>query len=463
MPSLLSHSRSARLRSGRWTVRLVLLAVVAGVVVPQSAVQATVAGSGRLSGLIQDVAGTPIAAAEVVVADARSAAVVTTGRSDSAGRYDVALPEGRYDISVVAPTSDGERRASVDDVEVDGDTKLNVAIVGQPKRSVDLRGTVRDGAGRPVPFATVSAGGTTVTDPDGRFDLETPAGDYPLTIVRPLPENSRITVEAGGFTLSGDRELDVTIKTVGLTVRVRDYSGRPVPGVQVSAHSDEDCESCTGAFKVAGLPTSRQSSVRARTNSEGIVHLQALPATSVTIRVEPPYMSGHSTVVQQGVHLADDMEFDVVVGWNTASDSRFAAAAAPPANATLTGVARTVDGAPLAGGADISLSAGGQIVIHDAVSDDGSFSLSAPPGRYTLRINGPEEDDDWDWGYEPEHDAYSITIPDLDLSADTQRDLVIPAAAVAVRVLTLPASRCPTPGCGPTPVGSAPSSRSLPG
>jgi hypothetical protein len=429
------HRRSTFLRSGRWTVRLVLLAVVAGVVVPQSAVQATVVGGARLSGLIQDGAGKSFAAADVVVADNRSGAVVATGRSDSAGRYDIAVPDGRYDISVVAPTSDGERRASVDDVEVDGDTKLNVAIVGQPKRSVDLRGTVRDGAGRSVPFATVSAGGTTVTDPDGRFDLETPAGDYPLTIVRPLPENSRITVEAEGFTLSGDREVDVTIKTVGLTVRVRDYSGRAVPGVVVSAHSEEGCESCTGAFKLAGLPTFRRSHVRQRTNSEGIVQLQALPATSVTIRVDPPNLSGLSSVIQQGIHLSSDMEFDMVVGWNTASDSRFAAAAAAsPANARLTGVARTADGAPLAGGADISLHAGDHFVADD-VNEDGSFSLSAPPGRYTLRINGPEEDDDWDYGYEPEHDAYSITIPDLDLSADTQRDLVIPAAAVAVRVL----------------------------
>ena len=434
MPSLLSHSRSPRLRSGRWTVRLVLLAVVAGVVVPQSEVQA--AGGGRLSGLIQDVTGKPFASADVVVADARSGAVVTTGRSDSAGRYDVAVPDGRYDISVAAPTSDGERRANVDDVEVNGDTNLNVAIVGQPKRSVDFQGTVRDGAGRPVPFATVSAGGTTVTDPDGRFDLETPAGDHPLTIVRPLPENSRITVEAAGFRLSDDRELDVTIKTVGLTVRVRDYSGRAVPGVEVSAHSDEGCESCTGAFKIAGLPTFRRSSVRARTNSQGIVQLQALPATSVTIRVDPPYLSGLSPVIQQGIHLSGDMDYDMVVGWNTASDSRFAAAeAASPVTARLTGVARTADGAPLTGGADIYLHAGDQFVAHEDVNEDGSFSLSAPPGRYTLRINGPEEDDDWDRGYEPEHDAYSITIPDLDLSADTQRDLVIPAAAVAVRVL----------------------------
>jgi protocatechuate 3,4-dioxygenase beta subunit len=413
---------------------LVTVCLLAGAA-PAQADTAALGATGRLSGLIQDVAGRPFADAGVVAADVRSGAVVATGRSDSTGHYDVAVADGRYDFSVAAPTANGERRASVDDVQVEGDTKLNVTIVGQPKRSVGLRGTVRDGDGRPVPFATVSAGGTTVTDPDGRFDLETPAGEHPLEIVRPLPENSRIAVEAGGFKLSDDRELHVTVKTVGLTVRVRDSSGRPVPGVEVFASSNESCESCTGAFEIAGLATSRRSSVRARTNSEGIVHLQALPATSVTIGVEPPYMSGHSTVVQQGVHLTDDMEFAMVVGWNTAADSRFAAAAASPANARLTGVARTADGAPLAGGADIYLYAGEHLVIHDEVNGDGSFSLSAPPGRYTLRINGPEEDDDWDRGYEPEHDAYSITIPDLDLSADTQRDLVIPAAAVLVRVL----------------------------
>ncbi|HKY77934.1 MAG TPA: carboxypeptidase-like regulatory domain-containing protein, partial [Acidimicrobiia bacterium] len=428
------HRRSTLPGSGRWSVRIALLAVVAGVVVPQSAVQATAVGGGRLSGLIQDLAGSPFAAANVVVADAGSGAVIAAGRSDSAGRYDVAVSDGRYDVSVVAPTSNGERRASVDDVEVNGDTGLNVAIVGQPNRSVDFRGTVRDGYGRPVPFATVEAGGTTLADPDGRFDLETPAGEYELRIARPLPENSRITVEAAGFDLSEDRQLDVTIETVSLTVRVRDSAGRPLPGVQVFERSDEDCESCTGAFKVAGLPTTRRSSVRARTNSEGIVHLQALPATSVTIGVEPPYLSGHSTVFQQGVHLSDDMEFEMVVGWNTASDSRFAAAAVP-ATVRLTGVARTADGVPLAGGTDISLYSGDHFVTDTEVNEDGSFTLIAPPGRYTLRINGPEVDDDWDYGYEPEHDAYSIMIPELDLSVDTQRDFVIPAAAVAVRVL----------------------------
>jgi protocatechuate 3,4-dioxygenase beta subunit len=394
------------------------------------------ADSGGLSGIVQDTTGKPFVAADIVLADRASGAIVAAGRSDGAGRYDLAVGDGTYDLSVVGTTPTGERRARIDDVQVHGTSKLNVTIVGEPKPSVDFRGSVRDGDGRPVPFATVSAGGTTVTDPDGKFDLQTPAGEQTLTVERPLPEGSRITVEAPGFTLSGDRQLDVAIKTVGLTVHVRDTQGRPVPGVRVDAWSDESCESCTGAFQIAGLKTSRRTNVRRTTDGEGTARLQALPAKSVRVSVEPPYLSGWSYVVQDGVTLNGDTELTMTVGWDMASaGNRFAAAAAPSGAASLTGTARTTDGTPLTD-AEVRLLTDSTIKAESRVQDDGSYSLSAPPGRYTLVVDGPpEEPDGWEPGDTVEVDSYWVTIPNFDLSADQHRDLTVPASVVSLRVL----------------------------
>src|SRR5581483_2630109 len=413
------------------------VAVLSALLPPAAGVAvASDAAGGRLSGLVQDTSGKPLPAAAVELTDPGSGTVVATGPSGGDGRYALSVPNGRYDLTAVTSAADGERRGRIRGVEVSGDTRVNVVIVGQPKPSARFRGTVRDGDGSPVPFATVSAGGTTVADPDGRFDLETPVGDQTLTIERPLPEGSRITVEAPGFTLSGDRDLDVAIKTVGLTVHVRDTQGRPVTGVKVNAWSDENFESCTGAFQIAGLKTSRRSAVRRTTDAEGIARLQALPAKSVKVYVEPPYLSGWSYVVRDGVTLNGDTELTMTVPWDMASaGTRFAAAAAPSGAATLTGTARTSDGVALTD-AEVRLLAGDTVLAQTHVDSDGSFSLSAPPGRYTLVVDGPpDEPDGWEPGDKVEQDSYFVTVPNFDLSADQHRDLTVPAPVVSLRVL----------------------------
>jgi len=421
--------------------RLALLAAVAvlgTLVAPAAGVAAASdSGAGRLSGLVQDITGRSFAGADVTLAEPGSGAVVASGRSNGDGRYDLAVLNGRYDLTVVSAAADGSRRGRIKDVDVSGDTRLNVVIVGAPKPSAHFSGTVRDGAGRPVPSATVSAGGTTVTDPDGRFDLETPAGDRTLTVVRPLPEGSRITVEAAGFKLSGDRELDVAIRTVGLTVHVRDMQGRPVAGVKVDAWSDENCESCTGAFQIAGLKTSRRSSVRRTTDADGIAYLQALPAKSVRVSVEPPYLSGWSYVVKDGVVLNGDAELTMTVGWDTASaGSRFAAAAAPSGSVTLTGTVGTADARGFGDEARVHLMAGDTEKARSWVGDGGSYSLTAPPGRYDLVVDGPpDEPDGWEPGDIVAQDSYHVTVPNFDLSADRRQDITVPARVVSLRVL----------------------------
>ncbi|WP_431910039.1 MSCRAMM family protein [Nonomuraea jabiensis] len=139
-------------------------------------------GSNKLTGLVRDLEGKPVAGAVVVLTDVRGE-VVTTGTTDAEGSYSLSgVTSGGYTLAVSA---DSFRPAAV---------PVEVAGAGQTRQDVELRpgarirGTVRAGDGGPLNDARVTlldaAGnvvGTTTTGEDGAYAFaDLTGGQYTL-------------------------------------------------------------------------------------------------------------------------------------------------------------------------------------------------------------------------------------------------------------------------------------------
>src|SRR5436305_462625 len=120
---------------------LLLCLVVMSLAVPVAPAGAI----GSASGFVHDASGQPIAGAVVRVA---SAGVETT--TDPSGAFDLAVAAGRYDVTV--DVSDWGLRAQMKAAPLGDGVPIDIVVV---KPTVTLSGTVIDGAGRPLPGATV--------------------------------------------------------------------------------------------------------------------------------------------------------------------------------------------------------------------------------------------------------------------------------------------------------------------
>lgn len=133
-----------------------------------SVVSLTMQTSGRkLSGVISDESGQPIADATVSIAENGAEAV-----TDAEGRYAVGyLPAGEYHVSVKA--FGYEVKTLTVNIAAE-DVTENISLVKKTSHSVS--GTVTDYAGQPVEGAKVVAAGysteTTLTDANGAFTFE---------------------------------------------------------------------------------------------------------------------------------------------------------------------------------------------------------------------------------------------------------------------------------------------------
>ncbi|MFI1048019.1 MFS transporter [Streptomyces griseoruber] len=159
-------------------------------------------GAGRLTGTVVTADGTPVPDAVVTLANAHGEVVAST-RSDGAGDYAVTgLIAGAYTLAASAPAF----RPSALPVTVAAslETRQDVELAGG---SV-VRGTVRDGCGRPVEDARVTlldAAGTVLdtltTGPDGTFRfVDLASGQYTVIATGYPPVATVLKVAGGGRT-----------------------------------------------------------------------------------------------------------------------------------------------------------------------------------------------------------------------------------------------------------------------
>lgn len=219
---------------------------------------------GRISGVVRDPSGRPVAGASVRGASRDHAASAT---SDSEGRYTLAAPAGAYRLTAAA----GEGAAGAGPVTVRaGATTEGIALV--LGRAAALEGVVVDErSGRPVPGAEVAlvlhdTGGLAagaVADEEGRYRLAPLApGQYDLRAAAAgrSPALQRGVTLAAGQTFP----LDVALAGTGtIEGAVADARGGPLAGARIRVEARGD--GLAGA-----LPLEARSDFEGRYRIEGV-------------------------------------------------------------------------------------------------------------------------------------------------------------------------------------------------
>jgi protocatechuate 3,4-dioxygenase beta subunit len=346
-------------------------------------VSLTLVPAASLRGRVVDGAnGTPLAGRRVWL---RGPSGMLGARSARDGRYElVGLPPQRYTVIVDDPDHVRFERGDVHLMSGVA-TSLDIALV----RAATLDGRVLDEQGvpvagastrlsaagqRPEPWAGLeSPGVASRSGPDGRFRLARvrPGPRQILQVSHPEFAGSTIS----GLTLSAGLrgpEVVVVLRR-GLSLRgvVKNESGHPVAGAQVSAASEQGPMSFGrgGAMvrvnRAGGDEGARQR--RAETGADGRFELRGLTAGAMTVRVTAP---GLASVEREGIKPEDQPEpLEITLG----------------PGATLSGFVRDKRGRGQAGLMIVAQPSGaasaspfggsGRFVATEASADDGAFLI----------------------------------------------------------------------------------------
>jgi hypothetical protein len=319
----------------------------------------------RISGLVRDTSGSPIANARLRVVRPERPRLLLEIVSDAQGAFDVALPKGPFELSANAP---GHAPATLYGVAPTSSADLEL------RPALELRGrAVHAASGEAITSATVRAishdtiprVATVHSDAEGRFVFaDLAAGHYLITVsgesaygelagVDVEASSSGIVVEGHlGFALRGRVLLDDGTPCPEGYVLL----GEPDPSRPLSAEDEAAAERSEGTFGP------EQYAVIER---DGVVRLPGVPAATYFASPQCPgyaLKSGHARI-----ELPRDAERELI--WTMTPATRLEA--------------RAVDkrGAPVAD-ARIAISwpgRGGRRVVSPAVTgDDGSVELSGP-------------------------------------------------------------------------------------
>jgi hypothetical protein len=164
--------------------------------------------STSFKGRVTSASGAPLAHAQVRLVQATGEP--RTGESDADGRFELTdVPFGAATLEITAQGYSTTRR----DVTVDS-APAAVAVTLDPAiPPAQIRGLVRDFAGRPVAATVViePIGATAAVRPDGGFEIEVKPGSYDVVITAKgySPQRRKVTVEPQGVTL-----LNVDLRSV---------------------------------------------------------------------------------------------------------------------------------------------------------------------------------------------------------------------------------------------------------
>jgi hypothetical protein len=311
------------------------------------------------------------------------------------------------------------------------------AVISAPRSYADggsaFSGTFEDSAGNPLAGVQFSIQGqgysaNFTTGSDGSFSVNVPSGpNYSIWTYGLYASN----VTGGGSQDEGEyryaAELDLTNSIIGDTIQlppttpvtfaVTDSNGDPVAGAEVSISDGVD-ESIADPDTDGALTNADINSVEygttfdyGTTGSDGTVTFDvwASPTTNsgFAVQVTPP----------DGSNLAGSgSQYSGLLNGPTTI---------PITLATVTGALFDSSGQALSGQSVSLETANGGEVASAQTSQDGNFSMTAPPGSYSLVMTGQFGDPT----------QYSITIQNVDLSKPLELGkLELPTNQLTVKV-----------------------------
>jgi hypothetical protein len=204
----------------------------------------------RLSGVVSDAAGFPVANVDLDFRDPRTGGQLATSDDDTGpdGRYGTTVIPGTWDVVFEPPRGLGVAALQVDGVDLAGDAALDVTL----PRGFLVTGRIESDAARPlanVDLDVVEPTGRRIptsdddTDASGAFVLNVPEGVFHLFAVAPagLP-----FAAAALYEVTVDRSLDLgtIVLTPGVVVTgtVRDPDGVPIAGADLDLRQVGSCD-----------------------------------------------------------------------------------------------------------------------------------------------------------------------------------------------------------------------------
>ncbi len=417
------------------------LAVASLAVFSSSAVLA-----GELFGLVTDSSSVVQSnvVLEIIGSDGTTIASGTTGADGTYAITDVA--DGTYTVRATPPPETGFSVSTLLNVDIIGPTERDVVFV-QNATFITFSGRVLDRDGTPLANQSVQVYGdndylTDSTDDSGAFSITMLPGDYYLELYGSLDTGQSETsswynLSAQQVSFSADRQLDITLNDVYVTVTAEDEAGAIVADtyLQLNGHEVEP-------LSIGGLTFSGWASSSGGVGTDGVAMFHTLASRAAYEQpVEcDPYpcqqacyddaQTAYDTCVAELAPEDDPFVCEMVwdQAWQCENDcydaamndtcfepvdaASFSIEARPPeesdvaptrvsgytaqadvshtvvlpAPVVFAGVITDRDGNPLVG-QSVELSGDG-VYVNDATGDDGTFELRPEPGEYYVSIYG---------------------------------------------------------------------------
>ncbi len=204
------------------------------------------AQAAQVAGRVATANGTGVGAAAVTFLTPDSAVVVASSVTDVSGQYQVALPDGPYDIRVAPPVASGFVAQLVRGRALAGNVALDLFLVSASAGRYLGRVAMASGGGVggvQVILEGFGISATAVTDPSGAFSMVVPPGEYRRRLEY-APTGEPAAGLPRGFSLSVDGTVDVLVETnemitlpqtLMLSGMVVDPGGTPVGGSSLFA------------------------------------------------------------------------------------------------------------------------------------------------------------------------------------------------------------------------------------
>jgi len=366
---------------------------------------------------------------EITVTDSSSGVPVASTTTAANGSYSVTVPPGTYDLSFRPPAGSGFGNFVARNQVIAGDRTINVTMV--PASVGAIAGVVRGNGGVALRAMTVqlsSPGGagtvSTTTASDGSYSLTAEPGTYTLVLSGSRQPGVPASVMASSvqfqapLSLQGSTTQDLTLPVHALTVQTLGASGNPIAGVRFNAGFSRGASQVSGSL-APGLPISFSSSTFNETTDATGTLVLAVPTwinnPSVSGLLQPPSSSQLAATALNLANITTDQTRSVQLA----------------AGATLSGVVRGNGGVALRAMTVQLSSPGGAGTVSTTTASDGSYSLTAEPGTYTLVLSGSRQP-----GVPASVMASSVQFQaPLSLQGSTTQDLTLPVHALTVQTL----------------------------
>jgi fibronectin type 3 domain-containing protein len=374
-----------------------------------------------LIGIVKNGANLPLANTLVqVVAPTNHANVLGSAITNSSGVYSLVVPFGTYDV-IFTPSSSTYESTIKTNINLTVDNTVDVVLV---LASRTFSGTLKDRNNVAISGAMLSLhnqGGQTVTataGADGTFSVQANPATYSLTIIgsqaaAPLalvPAN--FTLSGGSLDLTSDISQDLVVNAVTATFTTKNaVTGAAVDNVALSIGSSAQTTLYAGSGNYSG-----SFSGTVTTNGSGVASVVMLTGSTYTVNATPPAGSG---VLATSFPTAGPLTSDTAVDLPLTSDVH-----------VLGGVLKDQSGVGIAA-ANVSLN-GTAGHFSTTTIGDGTYSVTAAPGTYTLSVTGTKGSNA---ALMP--DSFSANGQSVDLvSGDFQQDLTLDSSMRTITALS---------------------------